>query len=269
MDSFFRENGPRWHVEHGRRLDIPVLFGQGTTDTLFPLQQGLANWRTAITPHARRHSIFVAYNGGHTLPAVLPSGVSVASDPCSEQLAGGTFTDLTIRFLDEQLEGRHTGLRGYGKLHLATPDSTCTTVATPRANTTYDVGTVATPETGGAPIAYAVAQGPIRVAGTPFLTGTLTALGVNNRAFYGLAVGTSPADAHLVQNNVLPLSTTAPVVGEQRRIALPSVAIDVPAGQTLYLLATPVSDTFVGMGSRTPGAVVLEDTAVHLPVVGG
>src|SRR4051794_31954937 len=85
MDSFFSENGPRWHVEHGRRLDIPVLFGQGTTDTLFPLQQGLANWRTAITPHARRHSIFVAYNGGHTLPAVLPSGVSVASDPCSEQ----------------------------------------------------------------------------------------------------------------------------------------------------------------------------------------
>ena len=130
-------------------------------------------------------------------------------------------------------------------------------------------GTVATTETGGAPMAYAVAPGPIRVAGTPYLTGTLTALGVNNRAFYGLAVGTSPADAHLVQNNVLPLSTTAPVVGEQRRIDLPSVAIDVPAGQTLYVLASPVSDTFVGMGSRTPGAVVLEDTAVHLPVVGG
>ena len=38
---------------------------------------------------------------------------------------------------------------------------------------------------------------------------------------------------------------------------------------SLYVLASPVSDTFVGMGSRTPGAVVLEDTAVHLPVVGG
>ena len=46
------------------------------------------------------------------------------------------------------------------------------------------------------------------------------------------------------------------------------LAVDVPAGQTLYVLASPVSDTFVGMGSRTPGAVVLEDTAVHLPVVG-
>ena len=92
--------------------------------------------------------------------------------------------------------------------------------------------------------------------------------GVENRAFYGLGVGTSPADVHLVQNNVLPLRATSPVSGEPRRVALPSVAVDVPARQTLYLLASPVSDTFVGMASRTPGAVVLDDTVVHLPVVG-
>lgn len=126
---------------------------------------------------------------------------------------------------------------------------------------------MATPETGGAPLAFEVAQGPIRVAGTPYLTGTLTALGANNRAFYGLAVGTSPADAHLVQNNVLPLNTLEPVVGQPWRLALPSVAVDVPAGQSLFVIASPVSDTFVGMGSRTPGAVVLEDTVAHLPVV--
>src|SRR6478736_4933486 len=65
MPAFFRKNGPKWHVDHGRRLDIPVLFGQGTTDSLFPLQQGLANWKHSITRSARRHSIFVAYNGGH------------------------------------------------------------------------------------------------------------------------------------------------------------------------------------------------------------
>jgi len=268
MKAFFRRNGPKWHVDHGRRLDIPVLFGQGTTDSLFPLQQGLANWRHAITRHARRHSIFVGYNGGHVLPAVLPSGVDVTSDPCSERLAGGDFERLAIRFFDEQLRGRHTGLRGYGKYHLATPGSTCTTVASVAADRAYDVGTVATTETGGAPLAYEVAKGPIRIAGTPYLTGDLTALGVNNRAFYGLAVGTTPLDAHLVQNNVLPLNTLAPVTGEKRRVALPSVAVNVPRGQSLYVLAAPVSDTFVGMGSRTPGAVVLQDTVAHLPVVG-
>ena len=78
------------------------------------------------------------------------------------------------------------------------------------------------PRPAGAPLPYKVAEGPIRIAGSSYLTGTLTALGANNRAFYGLAVGTSPADAHLVQNNVLPLNELAPVAGEKRRIALPA-----------------------------------------------
>ena len=32
---------------------------------------------------------------------------------------------------------------------------------------------------------------------------------------------------------------------------------------SLFLLASPVSDTFVGMSSRTPGVVLLEDTVLH------
>jgi ABC-2 type transport system ATP-binding protein len=268
LTPFFRKNGPLWHVSHGRRLDIPVLLGQGTTDSLFPLRQGLANWGSAITDRARRRSIFVGYNGGHVLPAIFPRGVAVTSDPCSAKLGGGTFLHLSRLFFDEQLKGRSRGLGGYGKLHLATPSSTCTTVNGVGANTTYDVGTVATTETGGVPLSYQVAQGPIRIAGNSYLTAKMTAAGVRNRAFYGLAMGTSPADAQLIQDNVLPINEDAPVLGERRRIDLPAVAVDVPAGQNLYVLASPVSDTFVGMGSRTPGAVLLEDTVAHLPVVG-
>jgi hypothetical protein len=44
LDRFFEENGPKWHVSQGRLLDIPVLFGQGATDNLFNLNQGLANF---------------------------------------------------------------------------------------------------------------------------------------------------------------------------------------------------------------------------------
>jgi ABC-2 type transport system ATP-binding protein len=268
LNPFFRKNGPLWHVDHGRRLDIPVLLGQGTTDSLFPLRQGLANWRHALTGRARARSIFVGYNGGHVLPSVFPRGVSVTSDPCSARLGGGTFLHLSRLFFDEQLKGRSRSLGGYGKAHIATPSNTCTTVRSVAANTTYDVGTVATTETGGAPLSYQVAQGPIRLAGEPYLVAKMTAAGVRNRAFYGLAMGTSPADAQLIQDNVLPINEEAPVLGEKRRVELPAVAVNVPAGQNLYVLATPVSDTFVGMGSRTPGAVVLEDTVVHLPVVG-
>ncbi|QBR92232.1 alpha/beta hydrolase family protein [Nocardioides euryhalodurans] len=268
IQRFFDRNGPRWHVDQGRRLDIPVLMGQGHTDTLFSLQQGLDTWRRALTPAARRESIFVGYNGGHVLPALLPRGVEVSSDPCSERLAGGDFDALARRFMDEQLRGRDRDLRGYGRLHLATRDSRCTTVRSVRPDATREVGTVAITEAAGAPVAHPVAEGPIRIAGSAYFTGRLTALGVENRAFYGLAVGRSPLDATLVQNNVEPLREPTPVTGERRRVPLPAVAVDVPAGQTLYLLASPVSDTFVGMGSRTPGAVVFDNTVVHLPVVG-
>ena len=266
MPEFFGRNGPAHHVAEGRRLDIPVLLGQGTTDSLFPLEQGLTNWQEALTAKARRRSIFVAYNGGHVLPGVLPRGISVTSDPCSQQLAGGDFEALSRRFFDEQLRGRRTGLRGYGRLHLATPASTCTTITSPAPTATLPVGTVASPTAAGAPLAYEIAPGPLRVAGTPHLTGRLTALGLHSRAFYGLAVGTSPADATLVQNNVLPVDEPAPVVGEERRIDLPSVAVDVPAGQRLYLLVSALSDTFVGMSSRTPGVITIEDTRAHLPL---
>ena len=267
LTAFFEKNGPKYHVQHGERLNIPVLFGQGTTDTLFELRQGFRNFQNTLTDKARARSIFIGYNGGHVLPKVFPQGVSVSSDPCSKELGGGSFSDLSLKFFDQVLKGKNRGLTGFGQYHIATPDSTCTTVSSVAANTELPIGTVATTEAGGAAIPYAVAQGPIRIAGAPYLTGDLTALGADNRAFYGLAVGTSPADAHVVQDNMLPIRETAPVLGEPRTIDLPAVAIDVPAGQTLYVMASPIDDIFVGMGSRTPGAVVLDNTVVHLPVV--
>ncbi|WP_181641623.1 CocE/NonD family hydrolase, partial [Nocardioides massiliensis] len=70
LRPFFTRNGPSWHVRQGRKLDIPMLLGQGTTDGLFNLQEGLRNWRTVLTRRARQQSVFVGYNGGHVLPAL-------------------------------------------------------------------------------------------------------------------------------------------------------------------------------------------------------
>jgi ABC-2 type transport system ATP-binding protein len=265
--AFFEKNGPRWHVGQGRKLDIPVLFGQGTTDTLFPLEQGLTNWHTAITKKARRHSIFIGYNGGHTLPALLPQGVDVASDPCSKQLAGGSFADLSLRFFDEQLKHKKTGLDGYRRIHLATPTNDCVTVRSDGPNKSFGIGDVSTPTTAGVPLTTKIADGPITVAGSPTVTASVTSVGVDTRIFYGLAIGTNAADAKLVQNNVLPLRELTPVTGQATTFPLPSVAVKVPPGKSLFLLATPVSDTFVGMGSRPPGLITLADTVVRLPVL--
>ena len=72
IESFFENNGPKYWQERDLLLPIPVLFGQGTTDTLFPLSQGLKNFDTILTPEARAASRFIGYNGGHALPGVFP-----------------------------------------------------------------------------------------------------------------------------------------------------------------------------------------------------
>ena len=263
MVEFMEKNGPKWQVAQGARLDVPVLIGQGTTDTLFPLEQALTNWKVALTREARKRSIFTAYNGGHALPAVLPAGVSVSSDPCAEKLSGGDFTDLTLAFLDRALKGAKKKVRGYGRFHVATPESGCVTTRSIKRRLELPVGTVATTAAAGAPIPVEVAEGPLTVAGGSHLTALATTIGADARAFYGLAIGTSPADAVLVQNNVLPFRAALPLVGEEVRIELPAVGVEVPEGQSLFLLASPISDTFVGMSSRTPGVVLLEDTVLH------
>ena len=81
-------------------------------------------------------------------------------------------------------------------------------------------------------------------------------------------VGTSPADARIVQNNVLPLREPEMITDERRRYELPSVAVEVPQGESLFLTVTPVSDMFGGFNSRTPGVVQLSNMKVRLPTVG-
>ena len=267
MADFFAQNGPAWHVKQGRKLDIPVAFGQGITDNLFPLEQGFRNYDKALTPAARARSLFIGYNGGHALPSALPTGFGTAGDPCSKVVGGGSFQDLALRFMKLNLLGEDTGLTGFGRYFLANADgATCAAVDSVAPTKTYSLDTVATTQAAGAPIAYELANGPLNIAGSPSLAATVTSLGVDSRAFFALSVGTSPADAQIVQNNTLPFHEALPVAGEQRTIELPSIAVQVPEGQKLFLTVSPVADMFGGHGSRTPGAIVLEDVKVNVPV---
>jgi pimeloyl-ACP methyl ester carboxylesterase len=268
LDAFFEKNGPAWQVSQGRRIDVPVLFGQGITDELFPLDQGLKNWSYALTPRAQRKSIFIGYNGGHVLPNAFPLTIQPSGDPCTRKLTHGKdFTALTVEFFNRYLKHQKVHLPGRNKFHLATATGGCMTTKSVTPNRTYSVGTVATPELIGPPIATKIADGPLRVAGTPYLTGTVTALGVNNRAFYALGVGTSPLDAKIVQGNMYPWSATTPVNGLSGRVAMPSISVNVPKGQSLFVIAAATNDMYLGFGSRTPGVVVFQNAKVMLPVV--
>ena len=95
------------------------------------------------------------------------------------------------------------------------------------------------------------------VDGVALLVGNVDELAV------GARIDARHRRRHVPQLQVLTshLNVTELADGSQKvRIELPAVAVDVPEGQTLYLLVSAVSDTFAGMNSRAPGVVLLDET---------
>lgn len=273
IDSVFAKHSPRAFAERGIRIDVPMLLRQGATDNLFDLNEGLDIFHRALTPEARAQSFFVSYNGGHALPNAVPPG-----RPTDVQLGSGVdactdFTKTTIAFFrrvfarastDGVLPARYnlTALDGETCLRLERLGGPAKVGVDPTG-----AGGIATPAAGGAPLQLPVAQGPLTLAGVPELSGRVTSAALDGRAFFGLAIGTSPADARVIQNNVLPLRRALPVTDSRFDIELPGVVAEVAEGESLYLTVSPVSDLFFAHGSRTPGAMVLTDVKLRLPVV--
>lgn len=273
MEAKFFEHGPSGHVAKGRKLDIPVLIGQGLTDNLFNLNQGWKNFEQALTPRAREKSLLVGYNGGHALPNALPLGVTGGGDFCSGE---GGFSALRLRFFDAVLAGQDPSALLPAPYNLSTQGGECIRSERLDVRRSYPVGidveltTGALTPTGiGAPQQHQVAAGPLTIAGIPTVQADVTSVGADQRVFFAISVGATPATAQVVQNNMMPLRELTPVVGQARTIELPGIAVKVPEGQFAYLTISPVSDMSFGHGSiRTPGVVGLEDVRVNLPVVG-
>jgi ABC-2 type transport system ATP-binding protein len=259
LDAFFAHNGPAWHVQQGRKLDLPVLFGQGISDNLFNLNQGLANFDRALTARARARSIFVGYNGGHTLPSVVPPGYATAGDPCSIALGSPTFSSLAIRFMQLQLLHKSTGLTGFGTYHLSTADGRCLTQRNLTPNKRYPLGKIVTPTGVGLPVNLPIAKGPMTIAGTPTLTADVYTVIPQSAAYFALSVGTNPLTAKVVQNNTMPLREKHTARGVRRTIELPAIAVDVPAGQNLYLTVAPIADMYAGQRGPLPGVMMLKN----------
>ena len=273
LDKIFHKHSPVAFVEKGIRIDVPVLVRQGTTDNLFDLNEGLKLFDRAVTDKARSQSLFVAFNGGHALPNVAPPGAPAAAelgggvDACSPK---GDFDALTIEFFKRVFAGRSTQSLLPARYNLTALDGeTCLSLDSMGSKAIhYDplgTGSIATSAGAGAPIHLPITEGPLTVAGVPTLSGKVASAGVDGRAFFGLSMGTTPADARVIQNNLLPLRQLMPTTGSNFEIELPGVAAQVPDGQSLFLTISPVSDMYFGHGSRTPAAMVLNDLDLTLP----
>ena len=272
LDEIFHENSPVAFVEKGIRLDVPTLIRQGSSDNLFNLNQGLDNFEKTLTPRARNQSFFVAYNGGHALPNAVPRGEPVAAelgtgvDACNKN-----FTQTTIEFFRTVFSGKSTRgvlptrynmttVTGDECLRLARLDS-----AKPMKVDPTGTGVLPFSAGAGAPVNIPLGEGPRTIAGVPKLRGKVTTAGLDARLFFGLAMGTSPADAAVIHNNLMPLHQMLPGQDQKFSIELPGVVAEVPEGQSLFLTVSPVSDMYFGHGSRTPGAIVLSDLTLTLP----
>lgn len=264
LDAFFAKNGPAWHVKHGRKLDIPVLIGQGSSDNLFNLNQGLQNFDKALTARARSRSLFVGYNGGHALPSVLPPGFATPGDPCSIALGSPNFGALSQRFMALNLKKQDSDLSGFGRYHLATADGRCLTQRSLAPNKRYQLDRIVTTTGLGVPLNLEVAKGPITVAGIPRLEAKVSTLLPDSGAFFALSVGTTPLDAKIVQNNTMPLREKRVVHHTRRSIELPGIAVDVPAGKSLFLTVSPVADMYAGQNGRLPAPITLTNPTLTL-----
>src|SRR3712207_8844732 len=60
LNAFFEKNGPKWHVANGRKLDIPVLIGQGMTDSLFNTEQAFRKDRKSTRLNSSHANISYA-----------------------------------------------------------------------------------------------------------------------------------------------------------------------------------------------------------------
>jgi ABC-2 type transport system ATP-binding protein len=274
LDKIFHQHSPIAFVEKGIRISVPALVRQGASDNLFPLNEGLKIFQKALTPAARSQSFFVSYNGGHALPNAVPRGEPAAielgtgADACNKD-----FTRTTIEFFRRVFSGKSTQGVLPNRYNMTTVGGDeCLNLARLSAGRSVEVdptgtGAVALSAGAGAPLHIPVGDGPRTVAGVPKLSGTVTTVGVDARVFFGLAMGTTPADATVIQNNLLPLHQMLPGQDQKFAIELPGVVAKVPEGQSLFLTASPVSDMYFGHGSRTPGAIVLSDLRLTVPSV--
>lgn len=273
LDKEFTQHSPVAFVKKGIQIDVPILLRQGTSDNLFNLNQGLDIFNKAVSDKAREQSLFVAYNGGHALPNVAPAGAPVAAeigggvDACSPK---GNFDKLTIEFFKRVFAGQDTQSLLPARYNLTELGGEKCISFDRFSSKSIKVdplgaGSIVTTAGDGAPMHLPIAGGGMELTGVPVLSGTVASTGLDGRAFFGLAMGTTPADATVIDNNLMPLRQILPTTGDKFSIELPGVAVDVPKGQQLFLTVTPVSDMYFGHASRTPAALVLSDLKLSLP----
>lgn len=274
LKTEFYEHSPAAFVANGTQLDVPTLILQGIGDTLFNLNQAVANYEQTLTPTARADSLLLGHLTGHTqIPSAAPPGMlpNDRGTPCITERFNGT-TQLLVDWYRVHLQGAPTTQAlEEAPIMLATEAGDCVELEALPATTDHTPaltpeGTV-TLSGAGAPTYVPIDGVEGTIAGIPTFDAKVTTGSVDTRFFVSLAVGETPATATIVDSQWMPVHMDGPVTSAEVSQDLAGVAVTVDEGETLYLVLSPTLDQFAHHPSRTPGPVVVQDLHLGLPLV--
>jgi pimeloyl-ACP methyl ester carboxylesterase len=267
-------------VSYPGGITIPTLLIQGMPDTLFPLNQAVANLRMLeATGLPSNQTGLYTHLGGHVLsvnslrPNTTPFPVGLQGQPGGKPC--GELVDLQIAWHQKHLLQLpvDTGPR----VCLALEDETNVVGPTfPLPGTEMRAFSLAGPTPvvqgpagPGVSISLFTAEADTVIAGIPTLKGKITAPGADTIVYFSLKVPSrmDPFES-IVDDQVVPLRIAGPNAGAvEFALDMGGVGVRLKAGEELVLVASTVEPVYFGNAERVPGGTVLEGLVLELPIV--
>jgi ABC-2 type transport system ATP-binding protein len=243
-----------------------VLLQQSFMDTLFNVNEGLANHQ-ALLENAGEDDyeiVFWSYLGGHVSPTGgLPwqAPDSIMSSPC------GDMNEITVAWFDRHLKGLN--VEPPAPVSYALESGGCITRDTtdPDDVISVDLPQVAAPQgTGSLVLPLLTIEEETHIAGIPQIS--FSATGLHDTILHAsLAVAAGPSGPHVINHQVTGMRFDATLDGAPQDFDMNAVATKLLPGDVLVLRLDAASEQYIAHGNRTPGAVLLDDITVHLPIV--
>jgi ABC-2 type transport system ATP-binding protein len=253
------------------QIDAPTLIVQGVPDTLFNLNEAVRNYEGL-----REGGVDVrllGINTGHVFPALQPTGIN-APDRDSVDVCLDDVEAHVRDFLDTHLRGDAQAaarVAAVPRVGLSTEQGGCATGADwPIHEREVEVelpGLFAPEPAGSLLLPLFEAEEDLVVAGIPTLTGTVPSP-LDDRFFVSLVLRRGDG-GQIVDDQVMPVRTTLAGDDGTLTVDLAGVATEMAAGDQLLLRVDGANEQFALATSRRPGAALLADVTVAIPVQGG
>lgn len=262
----FTEASPVTWIQN---IDVPALITQGMPDGLFPFEEGLDN---ALGIANNGQDVWLrGHNGGHVLPGIQPTGVNGAPGRGGSNSCGVNTADMELVFFDHFLKG--TGPKpDMPRFQIPTEQdsNTCVTGDTWPLSTaprTVEFPAVVAPSTAGSILLpLFTADDTTDIAGLPRIEAN-TPIELDDIFYASLVLKTAAGSVHVVNDQVMPFR--ADLASPEGTIAfdLHGVGTRMKAGDELFLKLDGLNEQYALNFSRKPGAQLLTNVRVSIPVV--